>query len=198
MTLKVFYLLGFFRVDYHAAPCSPPPLQSITHELNARASAKTVLATFERSNVRKIEIVNVRGMKARTPGVVYIGRACAGWKQSALANPFVLGKDGDRKEAIERYRHWLWREIQMQGNAYRELMRLAGIYAEGGKIVLGCWCFPQTCHGEVIARAIRYYGYFKRSTRSKPEPRKRTQIEQANPKWLAKFQIVTKGGDPHS
>ena len=149
--------------------------------------------------MRKIEIVNVRGMKAHAPGVVYIGRACAGWKQSPLANPFAIGKDESRESVIEKYRHWLWREIQIRGSVYRELMRLSGIYAEGGKIVLACWCFPQTCHGEVIARAIRYYGYFKRSTRfPKRSHAKRTAIEQANPRWLAKFQIVTKGGDPHS
>ena len=142
--------------------------------------------------MRKIEIVNVRGMEANAQSVVYVGRACAGWKGSLLGNPFQIGKDGSREEVIEKYRYWLWARMKEKGVVYDEIMRLAKRYAEGRRIVLGCWCFPQSCHGEVVARAIRYYGYFKCSVKPRSTPR-----AQPKPRWMLKFQIV-KGGGPLS
>ena len=151
--------------------------------------------------MRKIELVNVRGLEANAQSVVYIGRACAGWKGSVLGNPFQIGKDGSREEVIEKYRHWLWARMKEKGVVYDEIMRLAKWYAEGRRIVLGCWCYPQACHGEVVARAIRYYGYFKRPTKPRNAPRP----IQSKPAWLRKFHpvskqlqqiIQTKEGDP--
>ena len=142
--------------------------------------------------MKKIELVNVRGMEANAQSVVYIGRACAGWKGSVLGNPFQIGKEGSREEVIEKYRHWLWARMQEEGEVKKEIMRLASLYAEGKKIKLGCWCFPQGCHGEIVARAIRYYGYFKRVTKPRNTPR-----AQPKPRWMLKFQVV-KGGGPLS
>jgi hypothetical protein len=65
---------------------------------------------------------------------VYIGRP------SKWGNPFVLGKDGSRAEVITKYRAYLL--------ANRKLM--ADIGELRGKI-LGCWCAPQACHGDVLA-----------------------------------------------
>ena len=142
--------------------------------------------------MKKIELVNVRGMEANAQSVVYIDRACAGWKGSPLGNPFQIGQDGSREEVIEKYRRWLWARMKEKGVVYDEIMRLAKRYAEGSRIVLGCWCYPQSCHGEVVARAIRYYGYFKQSAK----PRS-TLRAQPKPRWMLKFQIV-KGGGPLS
>ena len=51
--------------------------------------------------MKPIEIVNVKGMEANCESVVYIGRACAGWKGSVLGNPFQIGKDGSRESAVK-------------------------------------------------------------------------------------------------
>jgi hypothetical protein len=64
---------------------------------------------------------------------VYIGRP------SPWGNPFVLGRDGTREQVIERYEAWLL--------ANEELM--AALPQLRGK-VLGCWCAPRGCHGDVL------------------------------------------------
>lgn len=65
---------------------------------------------------------------------IYIGRP------SPFGNPFVLGKDGNRKEVIEKYRAW----IQTQPDLLAQLHELKGKR-------LGCWCAPKLCHGHVLA-----------------------------------------------
>jgi hypothetical protein len=56
-------------------------------------------------------------------------------------NPFRIGKDGNRKEVLKKYRTWLflWQSNLIQ-DARRELK---------GK-VLGCWCKPNACHGDIL------------------------------------------------
>lgn len=56
---------------------------------------------------------------------------------------------GSREEAIECYRRYLWAEIQA---GRISLERLAALHGK----VLGCWCAPQSCHGEVLACAARW------------------------------------------
>ena len=65
---------------------------------------------------------------------IYIGRP------SIWGNPFKIGKDGDRAEVIRKYRAYI------EGNT--EL--LAKVPQLKGKI-LGCWCKPRACHGDVLA-----------------------------------------------
>jgi len=64
---------------------------------------------------------------------VYIGRP------SKWGNPFVIGRDGTRAEVIDKYRHWLLAQPQLM----TALPELAGK-------VLGCWCAPRPCHGDVL------------------------------------------------
>ncbi len=66
----------------------------------------------------------------KAPFDVYIGRP------SKWGNPFVIGRDGTRAEVIEKYRAY----IQSKGYDFSELR---------GK-VLGCWCKPLACHGDVL------------------------------------------------
>jgi hypothetical protein len=64
---------------------------------------------------------------------VYIGRP------SKWGNPFEIGKDGNRQDVIEKYRAW----IMMQPDL------LSQVHTLKGKI-LGCWCAPLPCHGDVL------------------------------------------------
>lgn len=78
----------------------------------------------------------------RTAHDVYIGRP------SKWGNPFshqagTLAKYRvlSRQQAIEAYETW----IQTQPDLMRALPELKGK-------VLGCWCAPLPCHGDVLAR----------------------------------------------
>ena len=70
-------------------------------------------------------------------GDVYIGRP------SPYGNPFAIGPDGSREEVIEKYRRWL--------EARPELV--SQLAAENPKR-LRCWCYPASCHGDVLAEAL--------------------------------------------
>jgi hypothetical protein len=94
-------------------------------------------------------VVNLKGRVrenggACPEGVVYIGRAMhrGGWRLpgSAWANPYRIGRDGDRDEVIARYREYVSEHPELRA-ALPELR---------GK-VLGCWCVPLPCHGQVLA-----------------------------------------------
>lgn len=71
----------------------------------------------------------------RQPFDVYIGRP------SKWGNPFKIGRDGDRLAVIEKYRQYLTTRPDLAEAARVELH---------GK-VLGCWCYPKPCHGDVLA-----------------------------------------------
>lgn len=65
---------------------------------------------------------------------VYIGRP------SKWGNPFVIGKDGSREEVVEKYRQWLLSNPEL----LEEVKELKGK-------ILGCWCSPKECHGDILA-----------------------------------------------
>ena len=78
---------------------------------------------------------------------IYIGRP------SEWGNPFVIGKDGTREQVIEKYRQWI-HSSDVKATALRRKARVA----LRGK-VLGCWCVPEACHGDIlldIANPRRY------------------------------------------
>jgi hypothetical protein len=52
----------------------------------------------------------------------------------------VLGRDGNREQVIALYREWLPRQTELM----RRLPELQGK-------VLGCFCAPLPCHGDVLA-----------------------------------------------
>lgn len=67
---------------------------------------------------------------------VYIGRG------SKWGNPFVVGPY-TRQEAIAKYRQWILTQPKLM-TSLRELK---------GKI-LGCWCKPKECHGDVLIELV--------------------------------------------
>ncbi|MCK2239998.1 MULTISPECIES: DUF4326 domain-containing protein [unclassified Crossiella] len=70
-----------------------------------------------------------------SPYDIYIGRP------SKWGNPFVIGRDGNREQVIQRYEQWLLAQPAL----------IAALSELTGK-TLGCWCAPHTCHGDVLAR----------------------------------------------
>lgn len=61
-------------------------------------------------------------------------------RASKWGNPYRIGPDGTRDEVIAKYRVYLLEERP-------DL--IASLGEVRGK-VLGCWCWPKACHGEVL------------------------------------------------
>ncbi|MCA9009147.1 MAG: DUF4326 domain-containing protein, partial [Planctomycetaceae bacterium] len=90
-------------------------------------------------------VVNILKDDCSEGDFVYIGRQNNRLSQTASkwANPFVEGKDGTRTEVIEQYRQW----IQTQPELMAALPELRGK-------VLGCYCKPKACHGDVLVAMV--------------------------------------------
>lgn len=71
----------------------------------------------------------------KEPYDVYIGRP------SAWGNPFKIGRDGSRADVVKQYELWLLQQPRLM----RDLRALKDRR-------LGCWCKPEACHGDVLAR----------------------------------------------
>ena len=89
-------------------------------------------------------VVNVRKRKGyirmTTDDYAYIGRP------SIFGNPFEIGKDGDRRQVVEKYKVWFYKRLE-DPSFYQEVWKLKGKS-------LGCWCAPLLCHGNVIAEYL--------------------------------------------
>lgn len=82
----------------------------------------------------------------KEPYDVYIGRP------SVWGNPFshkegtkAKYKVATREEAIAKYEEWILNQPELVERAKKELR---------GK-VLGCWCAPLPCHGDVLLKLVR-------------------------------------------
>lgn len=64
-------------------------------------------------------------------------------RQSHWGNPFVLDEDGTRDEVIEKYQWYYHKKPSLWGKV-KDLK---------GK-VLGCWCYPEHCHGSVLIEEV--------------------------------------------
>lgn len=68
----------------------------------------------------------------------YIGRP------SIYGNPFVIGRDGSRKEVISKFKTYFYDKLQKDLDFKKEVLKLKDKK-------LGCFCKPLECHGDVIA-----------------------------------------------
>uniref|UniRef100_A0A6M3IN10 DUF4326 domain-containing protein n=1 Tax=viral metagenome TaxID=1070528 RepID=A0A6M3IN10_9ZZZZ len=68
---------------------------------------------------------------------IYIGRP------SMWGNPFEIGKHGTREEVIDKYREYV----------LNDSLLISQIMSLDGK-VLGCWCRPKECHGNILIEII--------------------------------------------
>lgn len=77
----------------------------------------------------------------------YIGRG------TLFGNPFVIGRDGTRKEVIEKYRIYFEGRVRVDKGFAGAVRRLTGK-------VLGCSCAPEPCHGDVIIAWLNFQKIF--------------------------------------
>jgi hypothetical protein len=80
----------------------------------------------------KTIVIHKRNMHS---GDVYIGRP------SKWGNPFILGRDGNRQQVIQKYEQYLLNNARL----------IQSVHELKGKR-LACWCAPAPCHGDVLAR----------------------------------------------
>ncbi len=110
--------------------------------------------------------INVRGVRANNPNVFYVGRACADWHASPLANPYPVGQQYSREQSIAQFKRDLWAAIQAgmnrdlmttwQAAAWDALLVLVARTQDGQDVAVGCWCKPQACHADVICAAVEW------------------------------------------
>ena len=92
-----------------------------------------------------------------------------GAKQSKWHNPFKIDKNSiikdQRKLVIEKYREYLLNNEKL----LNEIGELEGK-------VLGCWCKPLGCHGDVLVEVLEYS---RRSNSNRPKIEKsRFQVNE--------------------
>jgi hypothetical protein len=106
----------------------------------------------------KITIYNVKNEEHTGPGVFYCGRG------SALGNPYTHIKDRETKakyvvrsrdEAIDRYEQYFNVMYGHNRDFTEAFDRIYDYYASGRDVYLGCYCFPQRCHCDIIANNLR-------------------------------------------
>ena len=89
-----------------------------------------------------MEILNMRFIGAEEKNSadnIYVGRG------SRWGNPYIIGRDGNRKEVIELYKIWL--EINLNDDPdFLEPLR----YKKG----FICYCAPLDCHANVLANFL--------------------------------------------
>lgn len=78
---------------------------------------------------------------------VYIGRNNRIPGERDWGNPFVIGADGTRAQVIIKYRRWLLGRLRRSESLRRDLEALRGN-------VLGCYCKPLACHGDVLIELL--------------------------------------------
>lgn len=70
------------------------------------------------------------------PGSIFIGRP------SKYGNPFMMGRDGDRDDVVNKHMFWL-----VEGKGRR---LLKDIQRDLGGHDLVCFCAPLACHGNFL------------------------------------------------
>lgn len=99
-----------------------------------------------------VKVVNLRryrpGHRGKRLKEVYIGRG------SIFGNKFMIPRDGDRSEVINKY----WEDLDNQTNSFwQNLYALQELMDVGYEIRLMCYCSPLPCHGDILKELIEEY-----------------------------------------
>ena len=77
-------------------------------------------------------------------GIVFIDGVRYPLKDSPFANPYKITKNLDRNDVIKMYRNYIVEKI-ISGEV--DIKHLSGKN-------LGCWCKPESCHGDVLIELL--------------------------------------------
>ena len=138
----------------------------LIESLTAKKVCSTHIGKWERHNDTPTTVVNVKVEHIRPEfnnlqewcegsnnvyigrkGVVFINGKRYPPEDSIFANPYKVGKDGTRDEVIQKYKTCILEKIERKEITQDQLDKLRGKK-------LGCWCKPNTCHGDVLVELI--------------------------------------------
>ncbi|QIG71768.1 hypothetical protein EVB32_298 [Rhizobium phage RHph_TM39] len=74
-------------------------------------------------------------------------------RNGMYGNPFILGKDGDRVNVINKFRDWIKGISCQEVEPIRRRSIVESLPSMKDK-VLGCVCAPNPCHGDVYVDFI--------------------------------------------
>lgn len=98
-----------------------------------------------------MRIVNLRTYKPSDDEImVRIDRA-----NPILGNPHYLHRENERDMICDLYDMRFERKVKEDIRFISELERIVGLVLAGHDVVLGCWCVPKRCHGEIILEYVR-------------------------------------------
>lgn len=100
-----------------------------------------------------VRIWNRRNGKAPFP-TKYCGRP------TILGNPFVVGQHGAQGECCYKYEQWLETGEDFGNKDATESRRLLvlALIPTLKRLNLECWCWPDKCHTESLARRANFKG----------------------------------------
>jgi len=77
-------------------------------------------------------------------GIVFINGERYPKKNSKWANPFTIKQYGSREIVLQLYKEYIINKIE---NKQLDLSELKGK-------ILGCWCSPEKCHGDILLELL--------------------------------------------
>lgn len=110
------------------------------NKVNIDVINKTKVVRIRRSNGKIVQDCDI-----------YIGRACSmgNWnlKASKWGNPFKLS-EYSLDEALKKYEEYVRNNKEL----------IASLPELAGKLI-GCWCYPKPCHGDILIKLLKeFYG----------------------------------------
>lgn len=75
-------------------------------------------------------------------------------RRTKWGNPFVIGRDGNRKQVIDKYAEWIASSVDAA--PLRAAIRRGELVGKQ----LACHCYPLPCHGDVLAQLSEKHGRF--------------------------------------
>jgi hypothetical protein len=92
--------------------------------------------------------INIKNKKNYSGPGEYIGRP------SILGNPFIIGRDGNRTEVIEKYKIYFHERLSNDLQFQNYVILLSQELIRSKKLDLICWCSPCACHGDIIKKLL--------------------------------------------
>lgn len=83
-------------------------------------------------------------------GIVFIDKQRYPKSNSPFCNPYKINRDGTREEVIEKYGVYITNKIKERPELVQKLLDMKDK-------TLGCWCYPELCHGNVLLELINVY-----------------------------------------
>lgn len=111
--------------------------------------------TEENNIFYSVEVVNLDDFKGLKNEIVYIGRG------GPLGNPFSdkhskydVVRVNSRACAIEKYEAFIREKIKYSCPESKAIEDCVCRLIKERKLVLGCFCKPRPCHGDILAKII--------------------------------------------